>query len=143
MIEQRAKKRVTYWFEIHASILILNTKFTKIRVTQNYALNTVRIFLLDNQEQELYKLVTDDTCISWVHALCSLHYQICLLYTSPSPRDLSTSRMPSSAWKKNHIMCLILGYRAFWLVKSLRQIKGDSSRILMYFLLPNYVSEDE
>ena len=25
------------------------------------------------------------------------HYIICLLYTSPSPRDLSTSRMPSSA----------------------------------------------
>ena len=25
------------------------------------------------------------------------HHQICLLYTSPSPRDLSTSRMPSSA----------------------------------------------
>ena len=24
-------------------------------------------------------------------------YRICLLYTSPSPRDLSTSRMPSSA----------------------------------------------
>ena len=24
-------------------------------------------------------------------------YAICLLYTSPSPRDLSTSRMPSSA----------------------------------------------
>ena len=27
----------------------------------------------------------------------SLKKQICLLYTSPSPRDLSTSRMPSSA----------------------------------------------
>ena len=27
-----------------------------------------------------------------------IHYhQVCLLYTSPSPRDLSTSRMPSSA----------------------------------------------
>ena len=26
-----------------------------------------------------------------------LHIIICLLYTSPSPRDLSTSRMPSSA----------------------------------------------
>ena len=25
------------------------------------------------------------------------HDSICLLYTSPSPRDLSTSRMPSSA----------------------------------------------
>ena len=24
-------------------------------------------------------------------------YEFCLLYTSPSPRDLSTSRMPSSA----------------------------------------------
>ena len=24
-------------------------------------------------------------------------YNFCLLYTSPSPRDLSTSRMPSSA----------------------------------------------
>ena len=24
-------------------------------------------------------------------------YSACLLYTSPSPRDLSTSRMPSSA----------------------------------------------
>ena len=26
-----------------------------------------------------------------------LRHRICLLYTSPSPRDLSTSRMPSSA----------------------------------------------
>ena len=26
-----------------------------------------------------------------------MRYTICLLYTSPSPRDLSTSRMPSSA----------------------------------------------
>ena len=25
------------------------------------------------------------------------HHLLCLLYTSPSPRDLSTSRMPSSA----------------------------------------------
>ena len=27
----------------------------------------------------------------------TLQIMICLLYTSPSPRDLSTSRMPSSA----------------------------------------------
>ena len=27
----------------------------------------------------------------------SMHFNTCLLYTSPSPRDLSTSRMPSSA----------------------------------------------
>ena len=30
-----------------------------------------------------------------LHAVNRIH--ICLLYTSPSPRDLSTSRMPSSA----------------------------------------------
>ena len=28
----------------------------------------------------------------------------CLLYTSPSPRDATLSRMPSSAWKKNKSM---------------------------------------
>ena len=30
-------------------------------------------------------------------AMKELIDRICLLYTSPSPRDLSTSRMPSSA----------------------------------------------
>ena len=29
--------------------------------------------------------------------LQAMRYKYCLLYTSPSPRDLSTSRMPSSA----------------------------------------------
>ena len=29
--------------------------------------------------------------------MCARGAQACLLYTSPSPRDLSTSRMPSSA----------------------------------------------
>ena len=30
-------------------------------------------------------------------AFLNAEYRLCLLYTSPSPRDLSTSRMPSSA----------------------------------------------
>jgi len=30
-------------------------------------------------------------------AVAEAGYKVCLLYTSPSPRDLSTSRMPSSA----------------------------------------------
>ena len=30
-------------------------------------------------------------------AVAGLKIEVCLLYTSPSPRDLSTSRMPSSA----------------------------------------------
>ena len=39
---------------------------------------------LDNPNQDSYRFVEHR------------HY-LCLLYTSPSPRDLSTSRMPSSA----------------------------------------------
>ena len=31
------------------------------------------------------------------NVVCQGQYGLCLLYTSPSPRDLSTSRMPSSA----------------------------------------------
>ena len=31
------------------------------------------------------------------NAYIELQKKLCLLYTSPSPRDLSTSRMPSSA----------------------------------------------
>ena len=31
------------------------------------------------------------------HYIAAVHTRSCLLYTSPSPRDLSTSRMPSSA----------------------------------------------
>ena len=34
---------------------------------------------------------------SKMHKFYNADYIICLLYTSPSPRDLSTSRMPSSA----------------------------------------------
>ena len=35
--------------------------------------------------------------IEMARELAARDYQPCLLYTSPSPRDLSTSRMPSSA----------------------------------------------
>ena len=48
---------------------------------------------LVNVFKEVRNVLTDDgTC--WVN-LGDSYY--CLLYTSPSPRDLSTSRMPSSA----------------------------------------------
>ena len=35
--------------------------------------------------------------ITWKGGIDTLYIAGCLLYTSPSPRDLSTSRMPSSA----------------------------------------------
>eukprot|EP00831_Metopus_contortus_P075051 TRINITY_DN6865_c0_g2_i1.p2 TRINITY_DN6865_c0_g2~~TRINITY_DN6865_c0_g2_i1.p2 ORF type:complete len:229 (-),score=71.03 TRINITY_DN6865_c0_g2_i1:64-672(-) len=43
--------------------------------------------------EEFYNIMTKKTFAQFEsHVLC-----VCLLYTSPSPRDLSTSRMPSSA----------------------------------------------
>ena len=33
----------------------------------------------------------------YIESTYSAHYTSCLLYTSPSPRDISGSRMPSSA----------------------------------------------
>ena len=40
-----------------------------------------------------YFMLSEEDKLDMVQAIC----YICLLYTSPSPRDLSTSRMPSSA----------------------------------------------
>ena len=55
-------------------------------------------------EEDLSKLLEKEKIKGYIGFDCtaeSLHVgsllQICLLYTSPSPRDLSTSRMPSSA----------------------------------------------
>ena len=47
---------------------------------------------LKYQEDKSLKDLTD-----YVNTTYEGHYTSCLLYTSPSPRDLSTSRMPSSA----------------------------------------------
>ena len=41
----------------------------------------------------LFAAIGVSVCLSLLHGFAC----ICLLYTSPSPRDLSTSRMPSSA----------------------------------------------
>ena len=45
-----------------------------------------------------YNSIFTPDVIDDIHIKAELgRYRICLLYTSPSPRDLSTSRMPSSA----------------------------------------------
>ena len=51
---------------------------------------TVTIAYQSNAER-MYEFTSDSE--TFINQLT----QICLLYTSPSPRDLSTSRMPSSA----------------------------------------------
>ena len=62
----------------HSSVnLASNSGFDAVN---EWTLQLLRIRHLGNAEQRLQAL-----------------FSICLLYTSPSPRDLSTSRMPSSA----------------------------------------------
>ena len=47
-------------------------------------------------ENPRFRIVGQDY-VAFLIMKTQTQYQSCLLYTSPSPRDLSTSRMPSSA----------------------------------------------
>ena len=67
-------------------------------------LNSSNVFECDVMNQESIDKTFDSLNSLWgnldfvVHAIgFSDKNEFCLLYTSPSPRDLSTSRMPSSA----------------------------------------------
>ena len=54
-------------------------------------LDTIKLILRDKEND------TSNTYDLTVAGCSTGTYSLCLLYTSPSPRDLSTSRMPSSA----------------------------------------------
>ena len=49
------------------------------------------------EKEENYTFIKGDICDKKLLSSLFKKYNFCLLYTSPSPRDLSTSRMPSSA----------------------------------------------
>eukprot|EP00829_Urostomides_striatus_P008829 TRINITY_DN19711_c0_g1_i1.p2 TRINITY_DN19711_c0_g1~~TRINITY_DN19711_c0_g1_i1.p2 ORF type:complete len:151 (-),score=58.32 TRINITY_DN19711_c0_g1_i1:7-396(-) len=55
----------------------------------------------NNGRTRVTEMFTNDVCADQlddiVRSLLNLQHRNCLLYTSPSPRDLSTTRMPSSA----------------------------------------------
>ena len=88
-------------------------KFEKMRVAGNLAARTLDM-LTENIKEGIstdhidklgYEFIRDNGGYSaplfyrgFTKSLCtSLNHVICLLYTSPSPRDRSISRMPSSA----------------------------------------------
>ena len=52
-------------------------------------------FITNDSTKKILKIIGHFASIVFITAF--LHWVLCLLYTSPSPRDLSTSRMPSSA----------------------------------------------
>ena len=55
----------------------------------------VTVSVIDTRSNELLETV-DLKTLGFTES-AKAHHTACLLYTSPSPRDLSTSRMPSSA----------------------------------------------
>ena len=57
----------------------------------------VTLQLADKIEPDLVKRGVAEVCYDVECPLIPVLVDICLLYTSPSPRDLSTARMPSSA----------------------------------------------
>ena len=52
---------------------------------------------MNNYCRDIISRADSPVKISAISQVYFVKYGICLLYTSPSPRDLSTSRMPSSA----------------------------------------------
>ena len=95
-------------FEEYAKPLI--KKFDDIDLTKlKYAttldfgkINTNWKFLIENfiepyHVQFVHKTTTNQPLKDHYTVVDGMCYGSCLLYTSPSPRDLSTSRMPSSA----------------------------------------------
>ena len=60
-----------------------------ITIIENFLSDDECDFLIDFFKKASHKEVWESTSILWL--------KNCLLYTSPSPRDGATSRMPSSA----------------------------------------------
>ena len=75
---------------------------TLIKILNDAGVKTYRSFLDIDKVKSLKNVYRPPTCPRDHFAVIGekIYYvgqYICLLYTSPSPRDLSTSRMPSSA----------------------------------------------
>ena len=79
----------------------MNKKELENLIKENLKDTALRIHELDNKDRnsliaEYKEWILNDLDFDEVMMLPYEAYT-CLLYTSPSPRDLSTSRMPSSA----------------------------------------------
>ena len=74
-----------------------NTKVIKsYSISKNFGAETRELSQSTIVRYNSKKQLLDSTL--YIHNIpLSKKYSYCLLYTSPSPRDLSTSRMPSSA----------------------------------------------
>ena len=70
-------------------------QFKEVLIVSNNSINfqsSEKITKIEDYKKGLGPLCGVLSAMKWIKK-----YKSCLLYTSPSPRDLSTSRMPSSA----------------------------------------------
>ena len=88
MIRPQHAKRVKHWSVSNIHSLLFDSVDSKLP-------------LLDLTDKELMEAIYKDNNSGWITVGVVrdpvTRLLSCLLYTSPSPRDLSTSRMPSSA----------------------------------------------
>ena len=94
IIENQANIKVslaTVYNTVHAFIKKGYLKEIPLNASQSYYDTNVthHHHFFDEEENKLIDIHQDD--------VDEVNIKSCLLYTSPSPRDLSTSRMPSSA----------------------------------------------
>ena len=67
------------------------------KLSQQKMILREKLHTLKTLDSKILELVDDENEDESIEHEVAEASEICLLYTSPSPRDLSTSRMPSSA----------------------------------------------
>ena len=72
-------------------------KFEKVDKSYDGKILVVKDLNLDISEGEFITMLGPSGSGKTTCLMMLAGFETCLLYTSPSPRDLSTSRMPSSA----------------------------------------------
>ena len=88
------------WEDINKTInMILELMPDDLGISVSYPLPGTKFYERVKSEltQKANWVDSDDLDLMFANTYSPLFYKTCLLYTSPSPRDLSTSRMPSSA----------------------------------------------
>ena len=77
---------------IQTELVLIGGGHANIQVLKSFAMRPI-----DGLRVSLISDVLNAPYSGMLPGFISGKYSHCLLYTSPSPRDLSTSRMPSSA----------------------------------------------
>ena len=85
------------WLDQHAELDLAGSDLAWLNQLRKDALANFEKVGLPGVRDEQWRYTNLRALKSNVYPLATPAATTCLLYTSPSPRDLSTSRMPSSA----------------------------------------------